>query len=520
MSGASLAGVRELTRESTVVEIAQGKLRGYRDLGIHVFKGIPYGGPPVGANRFQPSQPAAPWTGVRDATNYGPASIQTRIPVNVTIAGDPDVPPLSTLLGWGADTEQSEDCLVLNVWTPGLDDGMRPVMFRIHGGGFSTGSGSWPQSDGTNVARRSDVVVVTVNHRLGPLGYLYLAEIGGERYADSGNVGMLDLVLALQWVRDNISCFGGDPGNVMIFGESGGGFKVSTLMAMPAANGLFHRAGVESGPGLEATTPAVATEAALQFLNSVGVSPDNLDALYDLPADKFALPIGQGAAISPVLDGRSIPVQPGDALAAGASGAVPLLIGTNQTETTLLTHLTELAVVDALDWAGVRERLLPALQGNTDRVIETYKRIWPTTKPGDVLLYIEADQLMRMNSIRLAERKLAGSSAPVFMYLFTWRGNAVNGLLKSAHGLEVPFTMDNVQSATALSETPSSRALAARMSDAWTAFARHGDPNVRSLPHWHDYTLKKRRTMLFNNQCTVVKDPFGERPLWEEILPT
>jgi para-nitrobenzyl esterase len=516
-SGAVSAAPLSEAGTSTFAEIAQGKLRGYRNQGIHVFKDIPYGKPPTASSRFQPPQPAGPWAGVRDATKYGPSSIQQATPVTISFPGDPPVPALGPLLGWGDDSNQSENCLVLNVWTPSLDHGRRPVMFRIHGGGFAIGSGSWPQSDGTNQALRNDVVVVTVNHRLGPLGYLYLAELGGEKYADSGNAGMLDLVLALKWVRDNIACFGGDPGNVMIFGESGGGYKVSYLLAMPAAQGLFQRAVIESGPGLDLPTPAAATAAAQAFLKSVGVSPDNLGALDSLPAAKFAA--STVSATAPVLDGRSFPVQPADALLAGASSDVPLLIGSNQTETTLLDHLVELAVVNALDWAGVRARLLPSLAGNTDRVIATYRRNFPKASPPDVLLYIEADQLMREDSIRLAERKFAGSSAPVYMYLFTWRTDAIDGLLKACHGLEVPFEMDNPQTATAVSGTPGGAALSARISDAWAAFARCGNPNVRSLPHWPRYTLGRRETMLFNNHSTVVSDPFGERTLWNEILP-
>jgi para-nitrobenzyl esterase len=514
-AGMAWAGGTQAAGGETIVEIAQGKLRGYRNGDIHVFKGIPYGAPPTGAARFLAPQPAGPWPGVREAVDYGPSSPQFQVPNNYAKNLPADVPPMTRFLGWGTDETQGEDCLVLNVWTPGLADGKkRPVMFRIHGGGFVVGSGSWPQSDGTNVARRGDVVVVTVNHRLGPLGYLYLAELGGERYADSGNAGMLDLVLALRWVRDNITQFGGDPGNVTIFGESGGGFKVSTLLAMPGAAGLFHRAIVESGPGLKGRTPEQATAGARQTLERLGLTPQQLDRLHELPAKSFILPL---IPVGPMVDGRSLLAHPGDALAAGASKTVPLIIGSNQTESTLLGHLTELPAVAALDDAGLHTRLTPLLKDKADKVIAGYRRAWPKASPGDLLLLIEADHLMRINSIRLAERKLAGSTAPVFMYLFDWSGNGLGGRFKSAHGLEVPFTMDNVDVALALSETPSSRPLAAAMSSAWIAFARTGDPNAKGLPHWPKYDTQKRATMLLDDHSRVVDDPFGDRAIWDDV---
>ena len=498
----------------TTVEIRQGRLRGYRNGDIHVFKGVPYGASPAGAARFQAPRPAPPWRGVRDATAYGPSSVQAAVSISDARNLPASIPPMTKLLGWGTDEGQNEDCLVLNVWTPALDRRKRPVMFRIHGGGFTIGSGSWPQADGSALARRGDVVVVTVDHRLGALGYLFLAEIGGERYADSGNAGMLDLVLALEWVRDNIAQCGGDPDNVTVFGESGGGFKVSTLLAMPRAKGLFQRAIVQSGPGLRARTKDAATETARKLLQSLGIPSTNLEKLQEVPGERFLLSQIQ---VSPVLDGRSLTAHPADAIAAGASSSVPLLIGSNQTESTLLGHLTGLPAIAALDEEAVRARLQPTLGDHTGKIVEGYRRVWPNASPGDRLLYIEADRMMRMGSIQLAERKLAGSTAPVFMYLFSWQGTALDGLFKSAHGLEVPFTMDNVDTATALSESPTSRTLAARMSSAWIAFARTGSPNIKALPPWPTYTTNDRATMVLDDRPRVVNDPFGERSLWEGV---
>jgi para-nitrobenzyl esterase len=283
---------------------------------------------------------------------------------------------------------------------------------------------------------------------------------------------------------------------------------------MPAAKGLFHRAIVESGPGLTARTPEAAAAAAQKTLEALGISPTDLGKLHELPADRFLLPQTQ---VSPVLDGRSITAHPADALAAGASSTVPLLIGSNQTESTLLGHLTDLRGIAALDESGMRTRLMPILRDHTSRMLEGYRRAWPNASPGDLLLYIEADRMMRIGSIRLAERKLAGSTAPVFMYLFSWQGTALDGLFKSAHGLEVPFTMDNVESATALSASPTSRALATSMSSAWIAFARSGAPAAKTLPTWPKYTTRDRATMILDHRPRVVSDPFGERSLWEGV---
>lgn len=469
------------SQQGPIVELLDGKLRGRRNGDILVFKGVPYGDTTGGENRFGSPRPVKPWAGVRDATQYGPASPQPSVPM-IAQSAAPGVPPLQTLMGYGDDSRQGEDCLVLNIWTPALaDQRKRPVMFRIHGGGYNIGSGSWPQSDGTALAKAGDVVVVTVNHRLGALGFLYLAEIGGDRYADSGNAGMLDLIAALRWVQTNISAFGGDSGNVTIFGESGGGSKVSTLLAMPAAKGLFQRAIVESGPSLKARTASEATAAARSVLDQLKIGPSELHRLHTLPADRLLVQGFSGSG--PLVDGRGLPAHPAEAFTAGAAADVPLLIGYNQTEGTLLVHLTELPALAKLDEAGLRARLAPMVKGNLEKVIDGYRRNYPDAAPGDLLLYIETAHIYGIESIRMADLKSRGSASPVYMYLFNWRGRALNGQLKAAHGLEVPFTMRNPQVATALSETPGSQALVDKMSAAWIAFARSGDPNVPSRPN-------------------------------------
>ena len=295
--------------DATVVKTTAGAVRGARDGGIEIFKGIPYAAPPVGPLRFRRPAPAAPWDGVRDALEFGPSCPQP-----------PERPE-----GWAPEPSLSEDCLYLNVWTPGTGEGeRRPVMVWMHGGGYSIGSGSWPVYDGTALARRGDTVVVTLNHRLGILGYLHLKELAGPEFASSGNAGMLDLVAALEWVRDNIAAFGGDPGKVTIFGESGGGAKVSTLIAMPAARGLFHRAAIQSGPGLRVKPPEQAAELARTIAGEICGGAFDLQKMQAAPVERLREAqgkLGRSAvfAFSPVLDPEVIPEHPGDAIRNGTA---------------------------------------------------------------------------------------------------------------------------------------------------------------------------------------------------------
>lgn len=507
-----------LARGETIARVKQGNLRGCRDGGVHVFKGIPYGADTSGARRFIRPEPAPPWSGVRDATSYGPACPQINVPAGYPTMMAPGRESFQTFLGWGMDDRQSEDCLVLNVWTSGLrDGGRRPVMVRLHGGGFSAGSGSWPQSDGTRMARNENLVMVTINHRLGALGYLYLAELAGPRYADSGNAGMLDLILALKWVRENIEEFGGDPQNVTIFGESGGGFKVSTILAMPEAQGLFHKAIIESGPGLTARAPDQATSDARTMLAGLKVTPGEIGRLHELPFQSFAKP--DAMVQRPVLDGRNLLQNPGDAMKAGASKNVPVLIGTNLTENTLLTLVSELPQVASLDEEGMRARIAKLVKpdADVDAVVSAYRKASPGATPGQIFLLADSDRAFRARSVELAELKGAGGNAPVYMYLLTWRTPADGGLYGVPHGLEVPLTMDNVDTSTALSKYPESRILAARMSGAWAAFARTGNPNIAKLPNWLPYNPATRATMLFDNDPKVVSDPYNARSVWRSF---
>jgi len=497
------------------VDTAAGKLRGTLSNGIHAFKGIPYGASTAGANRFMPPVKPQPWRGVREATRFGHQSPQN---MRFTDVLAPQADPAE-----GFD----EDCLVLNVWTPGVNDSRkRPVMFWIHGGGFAQESGSWPWIDGAALARRGDVVVITINHRLNIFGYLHLADLGGDKYAASGNVGMLDLVAGLEWVRDNIAQFGGDPGNVMIFGESGGGAKVCTLLAMPAAKGLYHRAAVQSGSWLRCTPRDDATATARAVLAELGISAARIDEIQSVPVQKLLslkagamvpLPPRRGAlrmGYAPVVDGKILPQHPFDPVATPVSADIPLLVGCTRNEATLF-YLRDESVF-TLDEAGLRTRVLEMMDETVaTRLIDTYKKANPAANASEIFLLIASDRLARRDSIRLAERKFAQGRAPVYMYLFTWNSPALNGRLRAPHTVEIPFVFDNTDIPAVMTKSPTAKALAEKTSNAWIAFARSGNPNHGGLPSWPAYNTGERSTMLFDTVCNVVNDPgSAERKSW------
>jgi para-nitrobenzyl esterase len=423
---------------------------------------------------------------------------------------------------------QDEACLVLNVWTPSIDAGTRPVMVRVHGGAFVMGSGSWALHDGTALSLRGDVVVVTVNHRLGVLGYLNLAELGGADYADSANAGMLDLVAALSWVRDNIAAFGGDPANVTIFGESGGGYKITALLAMPAARGLFHRAIIESGPGLKVKTQEESTECAGELLAEIGMSPDEVGQLAELPVEallKAQTTLAERAGMAslltwaPVLDPRHLPQQPENALADGSAADVPLLIGTNKDEATMFLLVAGMGP-DVPVTEEVLEMALEVTIGDRgSEVLSSYRTAEPDATALELLVAIQSDQMMRMPSIRLVEHRLdGGGRSPVFMYLLAWESPAMDGFVRATHGLDVPLTMDNVDVAPMTADYPDSSVVAAQMSEAWINFARQGDPNHAGIPHWSAYRLPERLTMVFDRKPMVVPDPLAHRAAWAGIV--
>jgi para-nitrobenzyl esterase len=490
--------------ETAIADTSAGKVRGTAIDGMKVFKGIPYGAPTSGKNRFMPPVKPAPWTGTRDALAFGPTAPQTADNSGTTAAGSP--------------AQQNEDCLVLNVFTPGLNDGRkRAVMVWLHGGGFSSGSGSGRILDGTSLAHTHDVVVVTLNHRLNVFGYTYLGDAMGSDFALSGSAGLLDLVAALEWVRDNIASFGGDPNLVTIFGQSGGGRKVATLMSMPGAKGLFHRAIIESGALLRLTTHEDAVKYTDLLLAELGLKEGQIRELQSVPmarllaADaavqkKITLHEPGMTANSPVVDGKAIPAHPWDPKGPAPSAGIPLLIGYAHTEETLYDRPTPEKL--ALDEAGLRERASKRLGEDPSRVIDAFRKAHPEATPWDLWILIATDHPRGTYSRELAKRKADQHSAPVFAYRYDWETPEGGGHMRSPHTIEIQFVFNNISIAGPLiSKMPEAYALADKTSSAWVAFARTGDPNTPKLPKWRAYSAASRDTMLFNNECRVESDP-------------
>jgi para-nitrobenzyl esterase len=492
------------------VETTFGPVAGRYD-GVHMFKGIPYAAAPTRQRRFHPPQPREPWSEAFDASEFGPSC-----PQPTRGAGNQRLAAIFAEFGMPAgEAMQDEDCLVLNVWTPGLSR-THPVLFRIHGGGFVTGSGSWPWYDGANLAQRG-FVVITVNHRLGPLGYLYLDQLAGPEYLGSGNAGMLDLVAALEWVRDNIAAFGGDAGNVTIFGESGGGYKVSTLLAMPAAKGLFHRAIVQSGPGLTALDPEVATSQTEALLSELGVDPTSPEALSSIfPRDLLAADVRLGTPgiqrWAPVRQPNVIPVDPGDAVAEGVAASVPLLIGTTRHEATMFLAMESVVTGELPRIAGDDEvvaRMAHIAGDGAAALVSAYRAAQSTVSSLELLAVIQSDFMMRRSSVALAERQVDGGGT-AYAYLLALKSPALDGFLMASHGLCVPLTMANVGTSPAV-DTPDGRAVSQAMSEAWLAFARTGDPSCEPNPSWPPFSKERRETMVFDRHTEVVNDPYGDQ---------
>jgi para-nitrobenzyl esterase len=491
-----------------------GKVRGLAHDGVLAFKGVPYAASTADAARFLPPAKRPPRAGVRDAFEFGLRAPQLANQFHG------QVPPEFEAMDTGGP--MGEDCLCLNVWTPGPGAGhKRPVMVWLHGGGYTTGSGAFICYDGKELARKHDVVVVTVNHRLNVFGFLYLAEIGGEKFAHASNVGMLDIVAALEWIRDNIAGFGGDPANVTIFGQSGGGAKVSALMAMPPAKGLFHRAIVQSGAAVKGLPRAAATRSAEAYLARLGLKMDQLDELQKLSTDQLLSTMGEmtgsgvpGAgslALGPVVDGRTLPTDPFDPVAPELSANVPLLIGTTETEVAFFPTQQ----LDPMDDAALHARLKQTLRGaddaKVDQLIAVYRKGRPGASNTDLFLIIASDVTFRAGVVTEAERKAAQAKAPVYHYLFAWRSPVRDGKLRSFHTLEIPFVFDNVDAAKIMTGSGEERyALAERMSGAWVAFARTGNPSHKGLPNWLPFNNTQRAIMIFDNDCKLVNDPYGE----------
>ena len=506
------ASVRSQGRAAgAIVATSSGRVRGLVEDKVQIFRGVPYGASTGGANRFLPPQRPVPWTGVRDTVEYGGRAPQF-------VGGEPE-----EMLSTDPREAQSEDCLVLNIWTPSAArGGRRPVMVWLHGGGFANGSGSYSIYAGNELARQHDVVAISINHRLNIMGFLHLAEFGG-RWANAGNVGMLDVVRALEWVRENIAEFGGDPANVTIFGQSGGAGKVSTLMAMPSANGLFRRAIAQSGAALTGIPRAQAVNTTEQVLQRLGVKPDRLELLQKLPLEQIlsamrpapgappAGPGGGGLNFGPVVDGKTLPANPFEPSAPAQSASVPFLTGTTATETTFFQPDARLQPIDDAELRSRVRALLKVDDAAAGKVIALYRQRQPGRDNIDLFLRMDTDASFFRSGVETqAERKAAQGGAPVYMYRFEYYSPARQGRLKAMHCMEIPFVFDNLAAGRSFTgDGAAAQRLAAQMSAAWVAFARSGNPNHRGMPQWAAFDAAQRPTMVFggNADTRLVNDP-------------
>jgi para-nitrobenzyl esterase len=494
------------------VQTTGGRLRGYLDNTVHVFKGVPYGASTAGANRFLPPQKLQPWTGVRDAFEWGPRPPQI-------LGGEP-----AEMIPTDPREPLGEDCLVMNIWTPSPASGRRAVMVWLHGGGFASGSGSYSIYEGRELARKHDAVAISINHRLNVFGFLYLAHLGGK-WANASNAGMLDIVAALEWIRDNIAAFGGDPQNVTIFGQSGGAGKVSTLMAMPSARGLFHRAIAQSGAAVTATATAQAIRTTEQLLQRLNIKADELDALQKVPmtqlVDALRPPAGAapgpggGLNFGPVVDGKSLPSNPFDPAAPGQSASVPFMTGTTATEVTFFASDDQLRPINDATFRDRVKGLLKIDDAEADGLIALYRKNEPGRDNIDLFLRMSTDNsFFRLGVDTQAERKAAQRGAPVYMYRFEYYSPVREGRLKSMHCMEIPFAFDNLAAGAVYTGSgPAAQRIADQMSAAWVAFARTGNPNHKGIPQWTAFNDSQRPTMVFGPETKLVNDPGKEERL-------
>ncbi len=516
------------------VEIASGRIRGGHSRGALAFKGIPYAGSVSGKNRFHAPPPVKPWKGVRDATKLGPPALQTP---NTTY-GENEPP-------------YSEDCLVLNVWTPAVKDGgKRPVMFYNHGGGFETGSGGQNIQDGSHLAATYDVVVVATNHRLGLFGYLYLDELGGAEHGFAANPGMLDIAAALQWVKQNISVFGGDPDNVFVFGESGGGAKTCAIMAMPAAQGAFHKAGVQSGAMVRGESKETATETTRRVLAGLGLGPKDIGKLGEVPAKKLLAiqlagpkgplgaatkewlaahptpPKGMGAfgnqpgGWGPVVDGTVLPRNPFDPDATPLSADVPLLIGNMRDEATFFER--DNPAFFHMDQAALTALAHQRLGDSADRVLALYRKTRPQATAPELGIAIETALIFGNDTVTVADRK-SKQPAPVYRYRNDYQSNVpiagTDWKFGAGHASDISLVFLDYDMPDLEGDGPGLAEAAKAISSYFASFARSGVPTAAGQPAWPRYDANTRPTMLLNAQCSLVNDPDSEeRQFWQSLM--
>ncbi len=511
------------------IETTCGRLRGVTDGPVQAFLGIPYAMPPIPPHRFMAPRAPVKWAGVREADRFAPQAPQLLFPfLDPALADDPAYAATRDFHRGvvTAPIPYGEDCLALNVWTPSTS-GMRPVMVWLHGGGFASGAGSWGWWTGDDLAANQDVVVVTLNHRLNIFGFLCLAEHGGPDHGLATNAGMRDIVLALEWVRDNIAACGGDPGNVTIFGQSGGGMKVSTLMAMPSAAGLFHKAIVQSGPFPRAVPMARASDVAARMLARLDIAPGRLDALQTVSPgallDAFASANEGGPGVprqfAPVVDGDTLPRDPFEPAAPSTAAGVSLLIGATGEEITSLQGFADPSIFD-LTAAELASRVAAACDidpGAADALIATYRAGRPHAEPARIYAAIASDRRFGFGSILQAERQAA--QAPVFAYRLLWQSPVQGGRMGAPHNLDLPLVFGRDRAPGVTGDSTAHHVLAGAMQAAWARFARTGNPNHAGLPDWPEYDIRTRPTMILDTDCHVVSDPAGAERRAQAALP-
>jgi para-nitrobenzyl esterase len=497
-----------------IVETRYGKVQGYEQGAISLWKGIPFAQPPTGSRRFRAQQPPKPWTGVRQANTFSPMA--------------PQVPEMGASMVGALGAERgvdqrpmSEDCLYLNIWSPGADHEKRPVMVYIHGGAFTLGSASDPWYDGTSFAANHNIVVVTLNYRLGILGFVSLQDLAGAEAGYTANCALLDQIAALTWVRENIAAFGGDPDQVTVMGESAGAMSIGALLGMPAAHGLFQRAILQSGAAGNLNTRPQATQIARALLAKLGLETTQLSALAEVPLStllqvqpELGREFGGVRAYSPVIDGETLPQHPLAMIAQGSAAHVAILAGTNRDEWRLFAMLSGGPQVDA--------ELLRQLFGDEgEPALALYTQARADRSKELAWIDIMSDLVFRMPAIRLAEGQVQ-QGAPVWMYRFDWESPAFGGVLGAAHAMDIPFvwnTLDTPLSRMFTGDSPNRQPLAGLMHAAWASFIRSGTPAAALLPAWPPYDLERRATMLFSDAPHVVDDPQGQvRALWKQAL--
>jgi len=499
---------------AAIVATRSGRIEGIFEDGIFSFKGIPYAAPPVGNLRWLPPQPLIPWNGIRPAKEFGAISFQNELP-----GGD--------VIGLEINEPQNEDCLFLNIWTRGLDSKRRPVMIWIHGGAFIIGSGSQTMYQSTKLVERGDVVLVSINYRLGAFGFINLREITGGKIPATGCEGLLDQIAAIQWVQDNIDSFGGDPDNITVFGESAGAMSIGSLMAMPAARGKFHKAILESGAGNTVGSLDQGVEITGKFLDILGLRGTDPDALRSLSAERILnaqqklqilLQSKEGVItpFQPIVDGEALPEVPIKTIEKGSAAEIRTLAGTNLDEFKLFSIMNP-ALRD-LDQATMVERLKSLIPSEQiPRIVDVYGKSLKardvSSSPADLLTAIQTDIMFRMPALKLVEAQCK-NNPPVYNYLFTWKSPALGGALGSCHALEMGFVFGSLDDRFS-GAGPEAQALSLKMQDAWCAFAFTGNPSCESLGRWESYG-DHRTTMLLDRECRLQNAPYEEeRAVWD-----